>query len=338
MLSTPVQLTAGTTYVVSYLAPNGRYATTSGFFGTPFTNGALTAPASGNGRYLYGATGGYPSYSYQATNYWVDVVFEADPSVVNVTSRTPADGATGVPADATPRISFAEGVQPSGWTMTVKQGGTAVPGSAALSPDGTQLTFTPTAQLAASTTYTVEVAGVRSADGVALATQTWSFTTAAATAPVVRLLDGLTPTSDVSDSPLELGMAFTSSAAGSVTGLRFWKSTANTGTHTGSLWSSSGTRLATVTFTNESASGWQTAEFSSPVAITPGQTYVISYFSPNGRYSVTGAYFAQARSSGPLTAPAGSNGLYKYGAGGGFPTGSWNSTNYFVDVLFRPAS
>jgi hypothetical protein len=38
-----------------------------------------------------------------------------------------------------------------------------------------------------------------------------------------------------------------------------------------------------------------------------------------------------------LTAPAGNNGLFRYGAGGGFPNGSWNSTNYFVDVLFRAA-
>ena len=67
-----------------------------------------------------------------------------------------------------------------------------------------------------------------------------------------------------------------------------------------------------------------------------GQTYVVSYYSPTGRFSATGAYFATPRTVGPLTAAAGNNGLFRYGAGGGFPNGSWNSTNYFVDVLFRP--
>ena len=337
-LSSPVQVTAGTTYVVSYHAPNGRYAATSNFFTAPFTSGDLTAPAGANGRYLYGS-GGFPTYSWQSANYWVDVVFEADPLAVTVASRTPADGATGVQTDAKPRIVFSSAVRPSGWTMTVKQGTTTVPGAAALSADGKQLTFTPAAALTASTAYTVEVAGVRSVDGVPLATQGWAFSTAASTVPVVRMLDGLTPTTHIQDTaPLELGMAFTTSTAGSVTGVRFWKGTGNTGTHTGSLWSATGTRLGTVTFTDETADGWQYAEFADPIAIVPGQSYVVSYYSPSGDYSVTGGFFSQARTVGPLSAPAGSNGLYRYATSGGFPTGSWNSTNYFVDVLFRPSS
>ena len=63
-----------------------------------------------------------------------------------------------------------------------------------------------------------------------------------------------------------------SSVAGTVTGVRYYKNDINIGTHTGSLWSSTGTRLATVTFTNESDVGWQSASFSSPVTITPGTT------------------------------------------------------------------
>ncbi|WP_457187319.1 DUF4082 domain-containing protein [Nocardioides sp. P5_E3] len=338
MLASPVQVTAGTTYVVSYHAPNGRYAATSNFFSTPFTSGDLTAPAGANGRYLYGS-GGFPTYSWQSTNYWVDVVFEADPLAVTAESRSPGDGATGVLTDVKPRMAFSGAIQPSGWTMTLKQGATTVPGTAALSADGKQLTFTPGAALAPSTGYTVEVSGVRSDDGVPLATQTWSFATAASTVPVVRLLDGLAPATHVQDTaPIEVGMAFTSSSAGSVTGVRFWKGPGNSGTHTGSLWSSTGTRLGTVTFTDETADGWQNAEFAEPIAIVPGQSYVVSYYSPSGDYSATGGYFSQARTAGPLSAPAGSNGLYRYATGGGFPTGSWNSTNYFVDVLFRPSS
>ena len=47
---------------------------------------------------------------------------------------------------------------------------------------------------------------------------------------------------------------------GVVTGVRFYKSPGNTGAHVGSLWNANGVELATGTFTNESASGWQTAE------------------------------------------------------------------------------
>ncbi|GAA1935188.1 hypothetical protein GCM10009797_30720 [Nocardioides hwasunensis] len=335
MLSTPLQLTAGTTYVVSYYAPNGHYATSGGFFNNAFTSGDLTVPAGVNGKYLYGA-GGFPTYSYNATNYWVDVVFEKDPSGVTVASRSPAPDATGIAADVAPRATFSDAIATSGWSMTLRQGTTSVPGTAALSSDGTRLTFTPTSALAASTTYTVEVTGVRSTDGVALAAQSWSFTTAASTAPVSRLLDGEVPSIHAQDTdPLELGMAFTPSTNGSVTGVRFWKGAGNTGTHTGSVWDSAGTRLGTVTFTNETTDGWQVAELATPVPVVAGQTYVVSYYSPSGRYSVTGGYFAQPRTVGPLTAPGGSNGLFRYGTGGGFPTGSWNSTNYFVDVLFR---
>ncbi len=43
--------------------------------------------------------------------------------------------------------------------------------------------------------------------------------------------------------------------------------------------------------------------------------------------------------NGPLTALAdgagGGNGVYLYGAGG-FPTQTYNATNYWVDVVFRP--
>ena len=43
---------------------------------------------------------------------------------------------------------------------------------------------------------------------------------------------------------VELGVKFKADFGGSVTGIRFYKAAANTGTHIGSLWSSTGTRLA----------------------------------------------------------------------------------------------
>jgi hypothetical protein len=37
----------------------------------------LTAPANNNGRYRYGVDGGFPNASYNAANYFVDVVFRS---------------------------------------------------------------------------------------------------------------------------------------------------------------------------------------------------------------------------------------------------------------------
>lgn len=337
MLSTPLAVTAGTTYVVSYHAPRGHYSTTGGFFSEPWVSGDLTAPPGNNGRYLYGA-GGFPLYSWNATNYFVDVVFERDPTPVTVTGRTPAPDATDVSVDVSPRITFSDAILTDGWSMTLRHGDVEVPGTASLSADGTRLTFDPTGALATSTSYTVTVSGVRSQGRVPLETQSWTFTTESAGGLVVSLFDASVPAGHATDSdPLELGTAFVPSVDGAATGVRFWKGTGNGGVHTGSLWAADGTLLATVTFADETDSGWQTASFSSPVPVTSGTPYVVSYYSPSGRFSYTSAFFSEAWTAGPLTAPAGNNGLYRYGAGGGFPTGSWNSTNYFVDVLFRAA-
>jgi uncharacterized protein (TIGR03437 family) len=136
-------------------------------------------------------------------------------------------------------------------------------------------------------------------------------------------------------------MKFQSSVPGQVMGVRFYKGSQNTGTHVGRLWSRTGALLATVTFSNETSSGWQQANFSSPVAINANTTYVISYRAPNGRYSANTGYFSNSVTNGPLTAlrngQDGSNGVYKYGSTG-FPTSTWYSCNYWVDVVFRPST
>src|SRR5262245_54897015 len=79
------------------------------------------------------------------------------------------------------------------------------------------------------------------------------------------------------DSAVELGVTFRSNTNGYITGIRFYKGPNNTGTHLGNLWTSTGTLLARATFTNETASGWQQANFSTPVAITANALYVASY-------------------------------------------------------------
>jgi hypothetical protein len=145
------------------------------------------------------------------------------------------------------------------------------------------------------------------------------------------------------DSPVELGVKFRSDVAGTVKGIRFYKASTNTGTHVGSLWTSTGTRLASATFNKESASGWQQVNFSTPVSIAADTVYIASYHCPAGHYSEDVNYFA---TSGVDRAPlhllvngvSGGNGVYSYGAAGTFPTQAWKAANYWVDLMFQPVS
>ena len=61
------------------------------------------------------------------------------------------------------------------------------------------------------------------------------------------------------------------SVPSAVTGVRVYKAAANTGTHTGSLWTADGTRLAQATFSSETSSGWQKVTFATPVPLAPAR-------------------------------------------------------------------
>jgi hypothetical protein len=133
---------------------------------------------------------------------------------------------------------------------------------------------------------------------------------------------------------VELGVRFSVDAPGSLVGIRFYKSAMNDGQHTGSLWTKSGVRLATATFTNESGSGWQTAMFTKPVALVPQRKYVASYYTPTGYYSQQQWTFGGGNTIGGSGVKA-DLGTYAYGRGG-FPSDTWHNAAYYVDVLFAP--
>jgi Domain of unknown function (DUF4082)/Bacterial Ig-like domain/Bacterial Ig domain len=358
--ATPVAITAGTVYVASYFAPNGNYAADSQFFASTGVNNPpirlLSDPASGgNGVYAYGSASSFPSSSFQATNYWVDVVFNTvgptDTTPPTVTSTSPASGATGIATAATVLATFSEAVDPASVTAANFQvsgpSSTAVPG--VVTYDGATRTarFTPSSALAASTAYSVTVkggsSGVKDLAGNALAADvTWSFTTGAASACPCGAWDpSAVPATPSANDPgaVELGVKFRSDVNGFVTGIRFYKGAGNTGTHIGSLWTTSGSRLATATFTAETASGWQQVDFASPVAITANTVYVASYFAPNGGYAADAQFFANSGVDKPpirllSNAAAGGNGVFAYGTASSFPNSTYQSTNYWVDVVF----
>lgn len=345
----PVAVTANTVYVISYHAPNGGYAVTpGGFTGSGAGSSPITAPADGgatggNGLYTYSSTVAFPSSSFNGSNYWVDAIFTDHLTVVDttpptVTSTSPSSGSTTATPGGSVSAVFSESVNSSTLTFTLtNSGGQSVPGSVSYDDVTHTATFTPASQLAASAAYTAKVSASDQWGNAMTAPYTWAFATAQPQCPCSIWSDTTTPavTSSSDGQSIELGMQFKTDVSGWVTGVRFYKGPYNTGTHTGTLWSSTGQQLATVTFTNETAGGWQQANFAIPVAVTANQPYVISYHAPAGGYAFDSGYFNSAGADrSPLHATAAVNGLYSYATSTTFPTNTFNGTNYWVDVVF----
>lgn len=173
-----------------------------------------------------------------------------------------------------------------------------------------------------------------------LAAVMWSAPNADA-AEAVTVWGSSRPSSAVVDSDreaVELGTRFTAVTSGQATGVRFYKTPENSGTHLGSLWTDTGALLARVTFSSETASGWQVANFASPVSLTAGKSYVVSYHTNVGRYVSTENHRGASISPSFLTVPSTNAGVYAYGASSNFPKQSWRSSQYWVDVTFKPTS
>ncbi|NUM70785.1 MAG: DUF4082 domain-containing protein [Ignavibacteriaceae bacterium] len=143
------------------------------------------------------------------------------------------------------------------------------------------------------------------------------------------------PVNSGNDSDYELGLKFTSLTETEITSIRFYKMPGETGTHTGSLWTSTGTLLASVNFTNETQEGWQNAILSSPVVISPNTVYVVSV-NINTVYAIEQNALASPVTNGVLSTVAdGNNGVFNVTTGQ-FPQSSWNNSNYFVDITGTP--
>jgi Domain of unknown function (DUF4082) len=151
------------------------------------------------------------------------------------------------------------------------------------------------------------------------------------------LFTGLTPlkTNVGHDSPVEIGERFVSSLPGQITALSFYKFSGNTGVHVGNLWSSSGDLLASITYTNETASGWQTQNLSSPVSILADTVYTVSYHTNVGYEALDQNYFSKAYSLPPFSVAI-NGGAYSYGSSSSYPVVS-DATNYYADVVFAPS-
>ena len=260
-LSSSVPVTAGTTYVVSYTAPAGHYAAQSDAF---WYAGRSQPPLSAAGGFgsvyggVFGAPGAFPSQTWSATQYYVDVQFsQVDLTPLSVSGWTPLAGASSVGPTASVSAVLSKPVTGASLALT-GPGGTAVPGSVSYNSTTRTVTFTPSAALAWSTTYTA-TASAPSLTGPA----STSFTTAAPPQQPGSLtvsfyddtaVPGILEAADT--VPVTLGVRFASASSGYVSAIRFYKGPNNTGTHVGTLWSVVGQQvLAQATFTSESTTG-----------------------------------------------------------------------------------
>ena len=277
------------------------------------------------------------------------VSYVPDTTPPSITAVSPASGASGVSLITSVSATFNEAVAPasvnaSTITLSNTLGG-SVPGSVSYNPVSLTAVLTPAAPLALATTYTATVKGGAGgvtdlAGNVLPSNLLWSFTIVNQYATNIWPSTAVPVVADAGpDSAVELGVQFRSAKVGSIKGIRFYKSAANTGTHVGNLWTASGTLLATATFSGETASGWQQVLFSNPVAITSNTVYVASYHCNNGHYSDDVNYFSiPGVDNYPLHALGvgenGGNSFYSYGTTSTFPNETWQADNYWVDVVF----
>src|SRR5205807_2042654 len=144
----------------------------------------------GDGVYTYGPAGSFPVSSYQASNYWVDVLFvpssTSDTTPPTVTATTPANGATGVPTTTTATATFSEALDPT--TVSTSSfllqdpSNATVPATVSYDAGSHTATLVPSAPLAGGATYRATVkggsSGVKDLAGNPMAADvTWSFTT-----------------------------------------------------------------------------------------------------------------------------------------------------------------
>ena len=275
----------------------------------------------------------FPNSTFNATNYWVDVVFATSlvvggPPVANNDAYSVNLGQTlSVPAPGV----LSNDTSPGGLTLTAIQVTSPANGTVTLNANGS-FTYTPKAGFSGSDSFTYKANNGTTDSNIATVTITVSASTSC---PCTIWNTSTVPgTASANDgSSVELGLKFRVNQAGYITGLRFYKGPLNTGTHIGNLWSGTGTLLATATFANGSPSGWQQVNFPTPVSLAPNTTYVASYFAPVGGYAFDASYFTSAVTNGPLLALAngadGGNGVYLYSASSNFPNSTFNATNYW---------
>ncbi|MGF1987025.1 MAG: N,N-dimethylformamidase beta subunit family domain-containing protein [Nostoc sp. ZfuVER08] len=339
-LNTPLNIQANTTYTVS-VNINAYYVATYDQLGSPIINGDLSSVADGNNGVFNGTPGAFPSGSYRNTNYFRDINFVvvALPTITKISgdNQTGA-GATSLSNPLVVQVKNSAGNPQSGVTINfaVTSGGGSVSPTSAVTDTNGQASTTLT--LGANPGATSPVINTVSVT----AEQVGSVTFSAYASPSGNsqtLLTTQVPSfpNSTDNVGYELGLRFRAAKGGQIAAIRFWKAPSETGTHIGKIWTATGTLLASVTFTNETASSWQEQLLETPVNIQANTTYVVSV-NVNAYYVASYDELASPIINGELTSVAdGNNGVYN-SSPNNFPTSSYRNTNYFRDIAFVPGS
>lgn len=146
------------------------------------------------------------------------------------------------------------------------------------------------------------------------------------------------------DSAVTLGVKFYSTQPGTIAGIRFYRGHSNRNGYTVKLFSSAGSLIASAKGGDScTVPCWEQINFAAPISIAANTTYVAAYYDSNGYYADdtgTNGGLTNGASNGPLVAPAsgagGGNGVYTYSTG--FPSQTWQDSNYYVDVAFTASA
>jgi hypothetical protein len=343
-LATPVTVEAGKTYTASYFHVGGAYAFTESGFAKPIYRGQLYAPANA-GVYQYGASGGFPTSTYRAASYSVDLVFEAD-------AEPPAS-----PALIAPQIFTVDAVGSDAINVRYSPGGTGGENDNVLvrhffSVDGQFAGVVPQMAGAGPARLLVSLAGGahtfairgQASDGTFSAwTPLRNFTlpaprTESAPGNLGLFAPYSTPNFELGDAtPSEFGIGFTASVSGVIRGVNFYKGSLSQGPFVASLWRGDGTLLAQSTPVSLTGFGWREIRFASSVAIEAGTEYVVSYWAPTGRPGYSQRYFAGGGISySPLASTT--VGLRRTGSQGFPNVADPDLSNFFVDPIFSTSN
>jgi len=133
----------------------------------------------------------------------------------------------------------------------------------------------------------------------------------------------------------QIGAKFSASAPGFVYGLRWWKTTGETGNHAVALLSTAGALLASNSLTEgETASGWQVAMFTTPYLIAADTDYYIVRHSNGQSLSYTANVAAIDINNMHLYAGS----FYQNTTSTTTFVPNANASGYFVDVMYVPKS
>ena len=141
--ATPVSITAGTTYVAAYHT-SGNYSADTNYFSSPVLNGQLTAPGGSNGVYAYGSGALFPTLSYNASNYWVDVIYSG-PALLPPTAEVDSVFASqNSSLNIAASVLLANDSDPNGLPLSIASVGNPDHGTVSYNSTTRIVTFTPT--------------------------------------------------------------------------------------------------------------------------------------------------------------------------------------------------